>query len=107
MQDRRPYLYFYIGIAVIGMFIGGKCCEYIICGLLALVLIVILSELFTLIKLIIAKTGGLADVLLFIFSFFQILSKNSDLGFCLLYGSLGFSILYSPYIRITYGRKKT
>ncbi len=104
MKDRRPYLYIYLGIAVIGIFIGGKYCEYIICGILALGLTVILSELITLIKWFIAKTGGLADVILFVFSMYLILSKSTDLGFCLLYASLGFTLLYSPYIRETYGK---
>lgn len=104
MRDRRPYLYIYITIAVIGIFIGGKCYEYIICGILALGLIIILSELIALIKWFIAKTGNLADTLLFLFSMYLIFSKSTDLGFSLLYASSGFSILYSPYIRETYGK---
>lgn len=104
MKDRRPYLYIYIGIAIIVIFMGGKYYEYIICGILALGLIIILSELISLIKWFIAKTGGLADVLLFAFSMYLMFSKSTDLGFTLSYTSLGFTLLYSPYVRETYGR---
>jgi hypothetical protein len=103
MKDRRSYLYIYLGIALIGIFIGGKCIEYITCGILALLLIVILSESIKILKWFIAKSGGLADVLLFAFSIYLILNKSTELAFCLLYASLGFTLLYSPYIRETYG----
>jgi len=104
MKDRRHYLYIYLGIAVLGIFIGGKSLEYIMCGFIALVLIVVLSELITFIKWFIAKTGGLADVLLFVFPVYLMIPKSIDLAFCLFYASLGFSLLYSPYLRETYGR---
>jgi ABC-type amino acid transport system permease subunit len=104
MKDRRHYLYIYLVIAVIGIFIGGKYIEYIICGFLALLLIVVLTELITIIKWFIANTGGLADVLLFVFSVYLTFTKNSDLAFCLLYANIGFTLLYSPYIRESYGK---
>ena len=104
MKDRRHYLYIYLGIAVLGIFIGGKYFEYIIGGFMALLLIVALSELISFLKWFIATTRGLADVLLFIFSIYLMISKSIDLSFCLFYASLGFSLLYSPYIRETYGR---
>lgn len=104
MKDRRPYLYIYIGIAIIGLIIGGNSIKYVFGGILILLSIVISSESITLVKWFIAKTGGLVDVLLFVFSVYLMITKSATIAFCLFYASIGFTLLYSPYVRETYDR---
>jgi hypothetical protein len=105
MKDRRPNLFIYLGLTAIGIIIGGNCIKYIFGGILTLISIVISSESIKILKWFIAKTGGFVDVLLFLFSIYLITTKSTTIALSLIYASLGFTLLYGPYVRETYNQE--
>ena len=102
MVDRRPALIVYIALAVIGFIIGGNFINYIFGGILILLFIIISSELISLLKWFIFKTGKLIDIVLFVFAIYLIINKSATIAFSLFYASLGFTLLYGPYVRETF-----
>jgi len=105
MNKRMKYLSYYIGMIAVCLLIGGHILEYIIAGLITLASFVFLIETIPLLKMIVAKTNKLIDIMIFIFAVYAKIHFGVTIAMALMFAGLGFTLLYGPYIRETYNLK--
>jgi hypothetical protein len=104
MKDRSNSLYLYIGIFVIAIIIGGNIIGYAFTGLVTLLSFVAVCESVPAVKWIVAKTSHLVDVLLFCFAVYAKVHFGVSIAMALLFATTGYTLLYAPYVRETYGK---
>ena len=105
MKNRTNSLVIYIGIFIVAMIIGGNIIGYAFTGLVTLLSFVFLCEAVPAVKWIVAKTSHLVDILLFCFAVYSKVHFGVSIAMALLFATIGYTLLYAPYVRETYGKK--
>jgi hypothetical protein len=104
MKDRRINLYIYAGIFIIAMIIGGNVIGYAFTGLITLASFIFLCESVPVLKWLVSKTSQLIDILLFGFAVYSKIHFGVSIAMALLFATIGYTLLYAPYVRETYNR---
>lgn len=104
MKDRRINLVIYAGMLVFAMFIGGNIIGYAFTGLVTLLSFIFLCESIPALKWFVAKTNALVDIAIFCFAVYAKVSLGVTIGMALLFTGVGYTLLYAPYVRETYGK---
>lgn len=104
MKDRRINLYIYVGIFFIALIIGGNIIGYAFTGLITLASFVFLVESIPLLKWFVAKTSKMVDILFFCFAVYSKVHFGVSIAMALLFATIGFTLLYAPYVRETYNK---
>jgi uncharacterized membrane protein len=87
------------------MIIGGNVISYAFSGIVTLLSFVFLVESIPGLKWVVAKCSYLIDIILFAFAVYAKVHFGVTLAMALMFGTIGFTLLYAPYVRLTYGRK--
>ena len=104
MKDRRMNIVIYAAMLVFAMIIGGNIIGYAFSGLVTLLSFVFLVESIPALKWLVAKTSYLIDIILFAFAVYAKVHFSVTLAMALMFGTIGFTLLYAPYVRETYGK---
>lgn len=104
MKDRRINLVIYAGMLVFAMFIGGNIIGYAFTGLVTLLSFIFLCESIPALKWFVAKTNALCDIAIFCFAVYAKVALGVTIGMALLFTGVGYTLLYAPYVRETYGK---
>lgn len=104
MKDRRVNLYIYVGIFIMALFIGGNIIGYAFTGLITLASFVFLCESVPGLKWFVAKTSHIVDIMLFCFAVYSKVHFGVSIAMALLFATIGYTLLYAPYVRETYGK---
>ena len=104
MKDRRINLYIYVGIFIMALFIGGNIIGYAFTGLITLASFVFLCESVPGLKWFVAKTSHIVDIMLFCFAVYSKVHFGVSIAMALLFATIGYTLLYAPYVRETYGK---
>lgn len=105
MNSRMGNLVIYCGIFLMCLIIGGNVIGYAFTGLMTLLSFVALCEAVPLLKWFVAKTSKLVDVIFFCFAVYSKVHFGVSIAMALLFATTGFTMLYAPYIRATYGKE--
>lgn len=104
MKDRRINIVIYVAMLVFAMVIGGNIIGYAFTGFITLLSFVFLCESIPPLKWFVAKTNSLVDIALFGFAVYAKVSLGVTIGMALLFTGVGYTLLYAPYVRETYGK---
>lgn len=104
MKDRRINVFIYVAMLLGAMFIGGNVIGYAFSGLVTLLSFVFLVESISGLKWLVAKCSYLIDIILFCFAVYAKVHFGVTLAMALMFGTIGFTLLYAPYVRETYGK---
>jgi uncharacterized membrane protein len=104
MKDRRMNILIYGGMLLGAVVIGGNVVGYAFSGLITLLSFVFLVESIPALKWCVAKTTYLIDIVLFIFAVYAKVHFGVTLAMALMFGTIGFTLLYAPYVRETYDK---
>jgi hypothetical protein len=104
MKDKRINIVIYVCMLLGAVIIGGNVVGYAFSGLITLLSFVFLVESISTLKWLVAKCSYLIDVLLFCFAVYAKVHFSVTLAMALMFGTIGFTLLYAPYVRDTYGK---
>lgn len=104
MKDRRINIVIYAAMILGAMIIGGNIIGYAFSGVITLLSFVFLVESIPGLKWIVAKCSYLIDIVLFCFAVYAKVHFGVTLAMALMFGTIGFTLLYAPWVRETYGK---
>lgn len=104
MKDRRINLVIYGGMLVFALVIGGNIIGYAFTGAVTLLSFVFLCESVPGLKWVVAKTSHLLDIIFFAFAVYSKVHFGVSIAMALLFATVGYTLLYAPYVRETYGK---
>lgn len=104
MTNRKKYLYIYLSTVLLLIFIGGHLLEYAFAGLITLGSFILLIEASSTLKWIVAKCGFLMEFIIFCVGLYAKFHFGVTISFAFLFAGIGYSMLYAPYIKETYGK---
>lgn len=94
----------YAALIIGAMFIGGDVIGYAFTGILTLASFVFLCESIPLLKWFVAKTNAIIDIGMFCFGVYAKVHFGVTIAMALLFAGIGYTLLYAPYVRDTYGK---
>jgi uncharacterized membrane protein len=94
----------YGGMLFIALLIGGNVIGYAFTGFITLLSFIFLCESVPTLKWLVAKTSQLFDVILFAFAVYSKVHFGVSIAMALLFATVGFTLVYAPYVRHTYGK---
>lgn len=106
MGNLKQNLFIYIAIFLVAMIIGGNIIGYAFTGFVTLASFVFLCESVPGLKWFVAKTSHIVDILLFCFAVYSKVHFGVSIAMALLFATVGYTLLYAPWVRRTYGRKE-
>lgn len=89
---------------VFALVIGGNIVGYAFTGAVTLLSFVFLCESVPGLKWIVAKTSHLLDIIFFGFAVYSKVHFGVSIAMALLFATVGYTLLYAPYVRETYGK---
>lgn len=104
MKDRRINLVIYVGMLIFALIIGGNIIGYAFTGAVTLLSFVFLCESVPGLKWLVAKTSHIIDIILFGFAVYSKVHFGVSIAMALLFATVGYTLLYAPYVRETYGK---
>jgi hypothetical protein len=104
MKDRRINLVIYTGMFLFALVIGGNIIGYAFTGAVTLLSFVFLCESVPGLKWMVAKTSHLLDIIFFAFAVYSKIHFGVSIAMALLFATVGYTLLYAPYVRETYGK---
>ena len=107
MKDRRINIYIYAAMLIGALVIGGNIIGYAFTGAITLLSFVFLCESVPGLKWLVAKTSHLLDIIFFAFALYSKVHFGVSIAMALLFATIGYTLLYAPYVRETYARPKT
>jgi len=105
MTNQMRNLIIYIAMFLVALMIGGNIIGYAFTGAVTLLSFIFLCESVPALKWIVAKTTQLWDILLFCFAVYSKVHFGVSIAMALLFATIGFTLIYAPYVRATYGRE--
>lgn len=94
----------YGGMLFIALLIGGNVIGYAFTGFITLLSFIFLCESVPALKWLVAKTTQLFDIALFAFAVYSKVHFGVSIAMALLFATVGFTLVYAPYVRHTYGK---
>lgn len=104
MKDRRINLVIYAGMLIFALIIGGNIIGYAFTGAVTLLSFVFLCESVPGLKWVVAKTSHMLDIIFFVFAVYSKIHFGVSIAMALLFATVGYTLLYAPYVRETYGK---
>ena len=104
MNDRMNKVLIYGVMLLIALLIGGNVIGYAFTGFITLLSFVFLCESVPALKWLVAKTTQLFDIALFAFAVYSKVHFGVSIAMALLFATVGFTLVYAPYVRHTYGK---
>jgi len=105
MQKQQSTFAIYIAIIIFAMFIGGNVIGWAFTGVVTLLSFVFLCEAVPALKWVVAKTSHILDIAMFCFAIYSKVHFGVSVTMSLLFATIGFTLIYAPWVRKTYGRK--
>ena len=105
MNNRMNKLLIYVGMLFIALLIGGNVIGYAFTGAITLLSFIFLCESVPALKWMVAKTTQIWDIVLFAFAVYSKVHFGVSIAMALLFATVGFTLIYAPYVRDTYGRE--
>lgn len=105
MKDKRINIYIYVAIFLVALLIGGNVIGYAFTGFVTLASFVFLCESIPALKWFVAKTSHLVDIAFFCFAVYSKVHFGVSIAMALLFATIGYTLLYAPYVRESYRLK--
>lgn len=102
MDSLQSKFAIYCGIFLVAIIIGGNIISYAFTGLITFLSFIFLCESVPGFKWIISKTSHLIDVGLFCFAVYSKVHFGVSIAMALTFATLGYTLVYAPYVRETY-----